>query len=104
MAELDLASRAEAAGRACAPGGMLRSRRWLRALRAALSSLRRARCEGQETGAARWLTDNWYLAEREGRAALAALSGAKHLRRTAEGSAVVLCCCEQLLRTGAAIT
>ena len=104
MSEMDLISLAEAAARAAASAGELRGDAWLRPLRAALSSLRRQRQQSGETGAARWLTDNWYLAEREGRAALAALSGAKHLRRTRSGQALVLVCCAACLESGADLT
>lgn len=104
MSEMDLIPLAEAAAREASPAGELRGRSWLRPVRTALSSLRRQRQKSGEAGAARWLADNWYLAEREGRAALAALSGSKHLRRTQNGEAVVLCCCAAYLDSGADVT
>ena len=104
MSEIDLIARAESAARETSPAGELRGRAWLRPVRAALSALRRQRQQSGETGAERWLTDNWYLAEREGRAALSALYGAKHLRRTASGEAAVLSCCAAYLDCCANVT
>ena len=96
MAERSMESLGESAAAKLRPGAERRGRRFLKPLRAALQSLRRIRRTAGEDGAARWLLDNWYLAEREGLAALSELSKAKHLR-ACENSAVVLRCCEKLL-------
>ena len=104
MAERSMEALGQSAAAKLQPGAERRGRRFFRPLRDALSRLRRIRRTAGEDGAARWLLDNWYLAEREGLAALAALSRAKHLR-TCENSAVLLRCCETMLSAcGGALT
>ena len=104
MAERSMEALGQSAAAKLQPGAERRGRRFFRPLRDALSRLRRIRRPAGEDGAARWLLDNWYLAEREGLAALAALSRAKHLR-ACENGAVLLRCCEAMLSAcGGALT
>ena len=74
MAERSMEALGQSAAAKLQPGAERRGRRFFMPLRDALSRLRRIRRTAGEDGAARWLLDNWYLAEREGLAALAALS------------------------------
>ena len=104
MAERSMGSLGESAAAKLRPGAERRGRRFVKPLRRALASLRRIRRTVGEDGAARWLLDNWYLAEREGRAALSALSRAKRLRESGDG-AILLRCCEQMVAAcGGALT
>ena len=104
MAEKSMESLGESAAAKLHPGAERRGSRFLKPLRAALTRLRRIRRTAGEDGAARWLLDNWYLAEREGLSALSALSRAKHLRACEDG-AVLRRCCDQLVKAcGGALT
>lgn len=104
MAERSLEALGESAAAKLRPGAERRGRRFTKPLCRALALLRRIRRTAGEDGAARWLLDNWYLAEREGQSALSELSKAKHLRESGHG-AVLLCCCESLLSAcGGALT
>ena len=96
MAERSMESMGESAAAKLQPCAERRGRRFVRPLREAIGQLRRIRRTAGEDGAARWLLDNWFLAEREGASALDALSRAKHLR-ACDGGAVLLRCCGQLL-------
>ena len=104
MAERSMESMGESAAAKLRPGAERRGRRFLRPLSSAIDSLRRNRHSADDEGAARWLLDNWYLAEREGLAALTALSGAKHLRACGDGAVVLRCCALLLEACGGALT
>ena len=82
----------ESTARSLSVSGTLRSREILAQLQKTLHSLRRAhdRLHRQtaEGGAAPWLLDNWYLAEREGLEAESAFYAAKRLRRSGDTSLV----------------
>lgn len=73
-------------------------------LRGRLRELRR-RSEALQTqggalhGAAEWLADNWYLAQREGLAACEALSHSGRLR-AAESESMLFLLCRELVRSG----
>ncbi len=101
MSEKSMEALGESAAAKLRPGRERRGRRFAKPLRDAIAQLRRLRRTAGEDGAARWLLDNWYLAEREGLAALGALRSAKHLR-ACEGGAVLLRCCDGLLEASAA--
>ena len=104
MAERSMEALGESAAAKLRPGPERRGRRFTKPLRRAITLLRRIRRTAGEDGAARWLLDNWYLAEREGLSALSELSRAKRLRES-ENGAVVLRCCEMLLSAcGGALT
>ena len=96
MAERSMESLGESAAAKLRPGAERRGSGFVKPLRAAIAALRRIRRTAGGEGAARWLLDNWYLAEREGVSALSALSRAKRLRACV-GSAVLLRCCEKLV-------
>ena len=56
------------------PAGRRGGRTWARRVRRALAEIsavrdREARKNGETSGAAEWLLDNWYLAQREGKEA-----------------------------------
>lgn len=87
-------------------GGERRSAGVVREYRAALFAIRRRRDAAarerkgeNESQAARWLLDNWYLAEREGRGAIADVAAAGSLRDTREGPLLPLLC-RALLHSG----
>ena len=104
MAERSMEALGESAAAKLRPEAERRGRRFTKSLRRALAYLRRIRRTAGEDGAARWLLDNWYLAEREGRSALSELSRAKHLRES-DHCAVLLRCCETMLSAcGGALT
>ena len=90
MAEKDYTALGQAAAEGCRPEREIRGRAVTAPLRAAILQLRRQRAETD--GAARWLLDNRYLAEREGLAALAELSNARHLRALKDGTVLQHCC------------
>ena len=104
MAERSMEALGESAAAKLRPEAERRGRGFTKPLRRAITLLRRIRRTAGEDGAARWLLDNWYLAEREGLSALSELSRAKHLRES-ENGAVVLRCCEAMLSAcGGALT
>ena len=86
MAERSMEALGESAAAKLRPGAERRGRRFTKPLRRAITLLRRIRRTAGEDGAARWLLDNWYLAEREGLSALSELSKAKHLRESDHGA------------------
>ena len=89
------------------PSGEGGGRRAGRALRAALTEIRRSTeavrrryaSLSDPPAACEWLLDNWYLARREGLEALDALRGARRLRLCGEGL-MILELCRALLRSG----
>lgn len=110
-----LAAQGEQDARGLTVAGTVRAKRAAARLDAALRSLRTARARQSDTdaaGAAEWLLDNWYLAEREGRAARADFQSAHRLRTAtvpeeggaaapepkARANTVLDCCCAGLVR------
>ena len=73
------------------PAGRRGGRTWARRVRRALAEIsavrdREARKNGETSGAAEWLLDNWYLAQREGKEAERTLRKAPRRFRLAEGA------------------
>ena len=64
----------------------------------------RTRLAGAESGAAQWLLDNWYLAERETRDALQALRRTPPLRAAGSVSLPEQCCERYLAACGGAVS
>ena len=105
-----LCAQGEQDARALTVTGTARAKRDGARLETALRTLRRAHArqsDADETGAAEWLLDNWYLAEREGRAALGDFQSAHRLRTAAAAAApetqtqtstVLSACCMGLVR------
>lgn len=100
-----LAEAGERDARALTEAGELPARRAAARLRAGLQALRRARARaGEAVGAQEWLLDNWYLAETEGREALAVLSRAPRLRAAADRTVLEHCCAGYLRASGDAVS
>ncbi len=103
----DLADFAESYARLTLPDGRVSRRAALRELRRSYAAVKRIHGEAQKKysspaalpEAAEWLLDNFYMIQREYRAAFAELSGAPALRRC-EGGVLALECCRTLVRTG----
>lgn len=94
-----LAAQGEQDARGLTVTGAVRAKRAVSRLDAALRTLRRVRAQQVDTdatGAAEWLLDNWYLAEREGRAALSDFKSGDKLR-TARDNTVLAACCTGLV-------
>lgn len=102
----ELADFAESYARLTLPNGRSPVRAVLSQLRRDYAALRRIHAEAQKKYASaeadeavEWLLDNFYMIEREYRAAAAELSGAPALRRC-ESGVLALECCKALVRTG----
>ena len=96
----DIAAQGERDARELTPTGTVRARRSRAALEQALRTLRHKRerlSEAQDGGSAEWLLDNWYLAEREGRAAMGEFAHGAQLR-AAGGTTVLAACCGGMVR------
>ena len=94
MDRTKLSEIAQRDARALSAAGSVRTQALRRRGMRALTQLRqrRARLAAEDDGAAQWLLDNWYLAEREARDALESLRRVSPLRQTGALSLPEQCC------------
>lgn len=107
IASEKLASFGENTARRLTLSGEVPAKRIARELHAALARIRRVhdhfeskyRAASEAPGAAEWLLDNWYLAQREGKYAAGEFSAAGRLRDTPDGPLLAEAC-GALVRSG----